>query len=48
MRNSDCQVEFCFSFEKCEEFGAAESRFKKVVEKIGFPFSEAGQRPKNP
>jgi hypothetical protein len=38
MRHNDCQVEFCFSFEKCDEIGAAESRFKKVAEKIGFPF----------
>jgi hypothetical protein len=36
MHDDDCQLEFCFSFEKCDEFGASEFCFKKVSEKIGF------------
>jgi hypothetical protein len=47
MHDDDCQVEVCFSFEKCDEFGAAEFRFKKVPEKIGFLLLLPGQPLKN-
>lgn len=38
MNKDDCQVEFYFSFEKCDEVEASEFCFKKWAEKIGFLF----------
>jgi hypothetical protein len=47
MNKDDCQVEFYFSFEKCDGFGGSESRFKKWAEKIGFPSFVGRQDMKN-
>lgn len=47
MRDDDCQVEFYFSFEKCDQFGPAEFGFKKEPEKIGFLYLSPVQPSKN-